>query len=68
MAKVRKEKGVNASDKLLISELDGTAEENANAAFGACLHGIPDDNDCLECRSNSCSGGPDCECSARPRR
>ena len=67
--RARKEKETEAApNTLLIDELDGTAEENANAAYGACLHGIADDNDCVECRSNSCMGGADCECAARSRR
>lgn len=41
---------------------DGTVIETRPGDLGLCAHEVPDDQDCVECRTNRCSGGGDCDC------
>lgn len=47
---------------------DGEEIEPRMADLGLCAHGIPEDDDCLDCRTHGCQGGSDCDCNRRRAR
>lgn len=53
---------------------EGTSIQNGNEQcfsdvdLGRCWHGMLDDQDCVECRTNGCSGPGNCDCGTRTAR
>lgn len=45
---------------LSLDELDDDSPLSTD--LSQCRHGIRDDSDCVDCRSEGCVGGSDCSC------
>lgn len=45
---------------LSIDELEDDGPSSPD--LSQCRHGVRDDNDCVDCRTEGCAGGGDCSC------